>query len=579
METADAASGTASAAIGMAVAAAAAASAVMPAPAIGACAARLGSADAMSCAATAPTTADAAKSAVMDASSVMPAPAKSVAAASTVMPVPAVIAAADSASMPGAAARDCAASRPSAEAADGPYDDRAGSAVDSSVMPAHATAMPAPTSSTAAPKATMPTAPAVRAGPIAAAPTARSAMLPTMATIATAAPAPAFDMLTAALAISHRPAPARATPAPRAMTAAAQDRMLLELVAPAAPAAFSPAAVPMRPAPAAAPLVAIGTSLSAIAFTAVAATPPLFMLLSPIASAAIAGPATLAWLAHATKAREIAPTTGVAAWMMGMSPFTALPTLCPKLLAVLAALPSPNAEDAACPSPSRALLKPLESTAPMADFSALPTTVAMPEKLDEKPFIAPAILSCPTVSMTVVMALPRRVCTLSSAVCTPPVALLACSAKLATPLPPFLSRSMMACLNFSMRSVGMASDTPTPRYSPSSCAEWPAPRMEVASWRIWPGAVSMREFQSSPCALPLDSIWVNWYIAPCAAAVPLPPASIMSLKAKPRLVDSLSVPPVAAICCTKVARESVELGSPSRWSLICWMDASALLAE
>ena len=203
----------------------------------------------------------------------------------------------------------------------------------------------------------------------------------------------------------------------------------------------------------------------------------------------------------------------------------------------------------------------------------------MVPKLEEKPFMAPAIFFWPTVSMMVVSALLARTLTLSSAVPTPPVAALACSEKLAIPLPPSLSRSMIACLNCSMRSFGMAPATPTPRYSPRSCAVAPAPSMLFASWLIWPGAVSMSELQSSPWALPLERICVNWYIAPCAACVPFPPASIMSLNARPRLVAPLRLPPVAAICCVKVASASVELGSPSRCSLICWMDASAALAE
>ena len=186
---------------------------------------------------------------------------------------------------------------------------------------------------------------------------------------------------------------------------------------------------------------------------------------------------------------------------------------------------------------------------------------------------------CPIASMTVASALPMRVFRLSNAVPMPPVAAFAWSLKDFTEPVPFASSSTRASLNFWMWLVGIAPLTPTPRYSPRSRAEWPAPRTAVASCFIWPGAVSMSEFQSSPSALPLDRICENWYMAPCAAAVPLPPASITSLNARAILVASPRLPPVDAICWVNDASASVEDGRPSRWSLIALMDLSAVFAE
>ena len=154
-----------------------------------------------------------------------------------------------------------------------------------------ASAMPAPTRSTAAPNATMPTAPAASAGPRAAAPSARAATEATIPSIASAAAGPADATWMAAVASSRMPAAASATPAPTRSTAAPNLSMLVADAPAAVPAAVSPPAMADRPPAAIVESDEMAPSVPDRDFTAPATADAAFMSTNPTASARTAGAA------------------------------------------------------------------------------------------------------------------------------------------------------------------------------------------------------------------------------------------------------------------------------------------------
>ena len=129
-------------------------------------------------------------------------------------------------------------------AADVPYSDKVGRVVEITLIAAAAKSAPAPTRTTAAPKAINPTELAVRAGPTAAAPAANATTATTIPAIQAIAAPPEFASAILDAASIPKPAAIVNTPTPSIIVLFAIVSIALLLTFAEFPAAVSPAATP-----------------------------------------------------------------------------------------------------------------------------------------------------------------------------------------------------------------------------------------------------------------------------------------------------------------------------------------------
>ena len=123
------------------------------------------------------------------------------------------------------------------------------------------------------------------------------------------------------------------------------------------------------------------------------------------------------------------------------------------------------------------------------------------------PSITPTMFSDPTASRMFASPFTTLFCRLLKLVAMPAVPLLACSAKLAKPSPPSVSRRTRVSQKSSM--------VTSPLFSASyrSLLLADAPSMDLATWSSCPGMAVWMLRQSSISGLPLASAWANWVTA------------------------------------------------------------------